>query len=121
MSLSFSERAGDVSFCNPQQISCSSQRLICLSLCFPNHPCFADDHSRVRLQPLEGEQSSDYINANYVDVSTRAGRGGDVKVSDISRGLAGGPQTHSPPDSHRRALGLPEAPPGCWWPQIRLG
>lgn len=29
-----------------------------------------DDHSRVRLQALEGEQSSDYINANYVDVST---------------------------------------------------
>uniref|UniRef100_A0A3Q3MTD1 Protein tyrosine phosphatase receptor type M n=1 Tax=Mastacembelus armatus TaxID=205130 RepID=A0A3Q3MTD1_9TELE len=30
----------------------------------------AYDHSRVRLQALEGEQSSDYINANYVDVST---------------------------------------------------
>ncbi|MBN3307031.1 PTPRM phosphatase, partial [Amia calva] len=27
----------------------------------------AYDHSRVRLQPLEGEQNSDYINANYVD------------------------------------------------------
>ncbi|KAG7277146.1 hypothetical protein CRUP_022609 [Coryphaenoides rupestris] len=26
-----------------------------------------NDHSRVRLQALEGEQSSDYINANYVD------------------------------------------------------
>uniref|UniRef100_A0A8C9YRE2 Receptor-type tyrosine-protein phosphatase kappa n=1 Tax=Sander lucioperca TaxID=283035 RepID=A0A8C9YRE2_SANLU len=31
---------------------------------------FLNDHSRVRLQALEGEQSSDYINANYVDVST---------------------------------------------------
>ncbi|XP_018597254.1 receptor-type tyrosine-protein phosphatase mu isoform X5 [Scleropages formosus] len=27
----------------------------------------AYDHSRVRLQPLEGEQGSDYINANYID------------------------------------------------------
>ncbi|XP_066538361.1 protein tyrosine phosphatase receptor type Ma isoform X6 [Hoplias malabaricus] len=27
----------------------------------------AYDHSRVRLQALEGEQSSDYINANYID------------------------------------------------------
>lgn len=31
---------------------------------------YPDDHSRVRLQAIEGEQSSDYINANYVDVST---------------------------------------------------
>lgn len=30
---------------------------------------FPDDHSRVRLQAIEGEQSSDYINANYIDVS----------------------------------------------------
>uniref|UniRef100_A0A6Q2XLI5 protein-tyrosine-phosphatase n=1 Tax=Esox lucius TaxID=8010 RepID=A0A6Q2XLI5_ESOLU len=29
----------------------------------------AYDHSRVRLQAIEGEQSSDYINANYVDYS----------------------------------------------------
>ena len=31
--------------------------------------CALDDHSRVRLQPQDGESGSDYINANYVDVS----------------------------------------------------
>uniref|UniRef100_A0A8C3TB26 protein-tyrosine-phosphatase n=1 Tax=Chelydra serpentina TaxID=8475 RepID=A0A8C3TB26_CHESE len=28
----------------------------------------SDDHSRVRLQPIEGETNSDYINGNYIDV-----------------------------------------------------
>ncbi|KAJ7414030.1 hypothetical protein WISP_86858 [Willisornis vidua] len=35
---------------------------ICNSL-----PGIPDDHSRVRLQPIEGETSSDYINGNYID------------------------------------------------------
>uniref|UniRef100_A0A8C9VWJ5 protein-tyrosine-phosphatase n=1 Tax=Scleropages formosus TaxID=113540 RepID=A0A8C9VWJ5_SCLFO len=35
---------------------------------FLNVP-FADDHSRVILQPMEDDPSSDYINANYIDVS----------------------------------------------------
>ncbi|KAF7245146.1 Receptor-type tyrosine-protein phosphatase mu [Varanus komodoensis] len=26
-----------------------------------------DDHSRVRLQPIEGDLNSDYINGNYID------------------------------------------------------
>lgn len=31
--------------------------------------CVLDDHSRVRLQSQDGESGSDYINANFVDVS----------------------------------------------------
>uniref|UniRef100_A0A8B9E9R1 protein-tyrosine-phosphatase n=1 Tax=Anser cygnoides TaxID=8845 RepID=A0A8B9E9R1_ANSCY len=33
------------------------------------HLVFTDDHSRVILQPVEDDPSSDYINANYIDVS----------------------------------------------------
>lgn len=34
------------------------------------HFSFSDDHSRVRLQTLEGDNNSDYINGNYIDVCT---------------------------------------------------
>lgn len=33
----------------------------------------ADDHSRVRLLVLDGDPHSDYINANYIDVSILIG------------------------------------------------
>lgn len=39
--------------------------LIAFILSFKN----LDDHSRVILQPVEDDPSSDYINANYIDVS----------------------------------------------------
>lgn len=37
-------------------------------LIFLSTLCVSDDHSRVRLQPIEGETNSDYINGNYIDV-----------------------------------------------------
>ena len=30
---------------------------------------FVDDHTRVLLNPIEGVAGSDYINANFIDVS----------------------------------------------------
>lgn len=31
--------------------------------------CISDDHSRVVLEPYPEDVSSDYVNANYMDVS----------------------------------------------------
>lgn len=31
---------------------------------------FTDDHSRVKLEKIQGDEYSDYINANFIDVST---------------------------------------------------
>lgn len=41
-------------------------------LCFNNSDLFfslPDDRHRVKLHPLLGDPNSDYINANYIDVS----------------------------------------------------
>uniref|UniRef100_A0A8C2PSK4 protein-tyrosine-phosphatase n=1 Tax=Cyprinus carpio TaxID=7962 RepID=A0A8C2PSK4_CYPCA len=43
----------------------------------------AYDHSRVRLQNLDGEQNSDYINANYVDVTERFLSAGPMQETAI--------------------------------------
>ena len=37
----------------------------------------------MRLQPVEGEQTSDYINANYVDVSANTRQNVDMKVNNM--------------------------------------
>ena len=41
-------------------------RMLCVLL------MFADDHNRVVLKTLPGQEHSDYINASHVDVMTRA-------------------------------------------------
>lgn len=33
------------------------------------YPSFVDDHTRVLLNPIDGVPGSDYINANFLDVS----------------------------------------------------
>lgn len=43
-----------------------SSPVVCFSPLFSFF--FADDHSRVRLQTIEGDTNSDYINGNYIDV-----------------------------------------------------
>lgn len=37
-------------------------------MCF----CVSDDRHRVKLHPLLGDPNSDYINANYIDVSQQS-------------------------------------------------
>lgn len=43
----------------------------------PFSPCSPDDRHRVKLHPLLGDPNSDYINANYIDVS---GDGASLRV-----------------------------------------
>ena len=38
--------------------------------CSIRHFSFTDESTRVRLSPIRGSEGSDYINANFIDVSS---------------------------------------------------
>ena len=46
--------------------------MVTYSYCYSSS--VTDDHSRVRLQVIPSEAGSDYINANYIDVSVHTVR-----------------------------------------------
>lgn len=46
----------------------STPQSVLMRLCF----CVSDDRHRVKLHPLLGDPNSDYINANYIDVSQQS-------------------------------------------------
>uniref|UniRef100_A0A8C2CWV3 protein-tyrosine-phosphatase n=1 Tax=Cyprinus carpio TaxID=7962 RepID=A0A8C2CWV3_CYPCA len=50
------------------QSNASSPLSVLMRLCF----CVSDDRHRVKLHPLLGDPNSDYINANYIDVSQQS-------------------------------------------------
>ena len=58
----------------------------------------SDDHSRVRLQLLDGDPHSDYINANYIDVS----------LLDVPT------MTNAPADKSAYAFGVSYIGTDCW-------
>lgn len=54
--------------CRNQQIKWSAYKVLFIVTVTFFSFLLSDDHSRVRLQLLDGDPHSDYINANYIDV-----------------------------------------------------
>lgn len=84
--------------CRNQQIQWNTEKLLFI-VTVTSFPFFlSDDHSRVRLQLLDGDPHSDYINANYID----------VRLLDIPT------MTNTPDDKSAYEFGACDIGTDCW-------